>query len=97
MVYLHTQNPNLGIFWRALHRVASVGLRLENVDIFYGHLKYFIYHLDYFTNVWEFWGHFGIFSPFCHAVGTKKSGNPALHMGKQTQNYIFLYICGQAV
>jgi hypothetical protein len=33
MVYFQSKNPNLGKFLR--------GLRLENFDIFYGHLKYF--------------------------------------------------------
>jgi hypothetical protein len=32
MVYFQNKNTNLGKFWRALHR-------LENVDIFYGHLE----------------------------------------------------------
>jgi hypothetical protein len=39
MVYFQTKNPNLGKFWRALHR-------LENVDIFYG-------HLEYFKDIWD--------------------------------------------
>jgi hypothetical protein len=39
MASFQTQNPNLGKFWRALGR-------LENIDIFYG-------HLEYFTDIWD--------------------------------------------
>jgi hypothetical protein len=35
MVYFQTENTNLGKFWRA-------SCRLENVDIFYGQLEYFM-------------------------------------------------------
>jgi hypothetical protein len=35
MVSFQTKNTHLGKFWRALGR-------WENVDIFYGHLKYFV-------------------------------------------------------
>jgi hypothetical protein len=38
MVYFQTKNPNLGSFWE--------GLKLENVDIFYG-------QLEYFKDIWE--------------------------------------------
>jgi hypothetical protein len=38
MVSFQTQNPKLGKFWR--------GLRMENVDIFNG-------HLEYFTVIWD--------------------------------------------
>jgi hypothetical protein len=38
MVSYKTQNPNLGKFLE--------GPRLENVDIFYG-------HLEYFTDIWD--------------------------------------------
>jgi hypothetical protein len=47
MVYFQTQNPNLGKFLRALHR-------LENIDIFYG-------HLEYFTGIWNILRTSGIF------------------------------------
>jgi hypothetical protein len=60
MVYLHTKNPNLAIFWN---------LGMEIVDTYYGHLVYFgpfgIYlgHLVYFLAVWYIFGPFGIFFP----------------------------------
>jgi hypothetical protein len=51
MVYFKTKNTNLGKFGRALHR-------LENVDIFYGHLEYFMGIWDVFKTIW--WVHFVI-------------------------------------
>jgi hypothetical protein len=39
MVCLQTKNTNLGKCLRALHK-------LENVDIFYGHLEYFMLNWD---------------------------------------------------
>jgi hypothetical protein len=47
MVCFQTQNPNLGKFWSPLHK-------LENVNIFYG-------HLEYFNEVWEILWPFGTF------------------------------------
>jgi hypothetical protein len=47
MVCFQTKNPNLGKFWNAL-------CRLENVDIFFG-------HLEYFAGIWEMLWPFGKF------------------------------------
>jgi hypothetical protein len=41
MVYFKTKNPTLGQFWR-----------LENVDIVYGHWKYFMDILDICMTIW---------------------------------------------
>jgi hypothetical protein len=61
MVYIHTKNPFLGLFWRALEWKMLVG-------IFYDHLKYFwainhnswpfgivCYHLVLFPRFWYVW------------------------------------------
>jgi hypothetical protein len=45
------------------------GLRGENYDIFYGHLKYFTDHLVHFELVWYIFYGFGI-------MYQEKSGNP---------------------
>jgi hypothetical protein len=46
------------------------GLRLENVDIFYGHLEYLHNgHMEYFMNIWYI---FTVFGVTCQ----EKSGNP---------------------
>jgi hypothetical protein len=45
MVCFQTKKSYLGKFWRALPR-------WENVDIFHGHLEYFMYgHLGYFMTI----------------------------------------------
>jgi hypothetical protein len=46
-VFFKQKNPNLGTFLRAL-------CRLENVDIFYG-------HLEHFKDIWKFLWPFGTF------------------------------------
>jgi hypothetical protein len=55
MVYFHTKNPNLGIFWRALE------IRMANVGIFYDRLEYL---MAYFMAVWYSLWSFGIFFIF---------------------------------
>jgi hypothetical protein len=56
MACFQTKNANLGKFLE--------GLRKENVDIFYGHLEYFI-------NVWDFFGHLEYYFQFWHHVPRK--------------------------
>jgi hypothetical protein len=46
MVRFQTKNPNLVKFWR--------GLRLENVDILYGHLEYLTDNLDFYDHLVHF-------------------------------------------
>jgi hypothetical protein len=62
MVYFHTNNPNLGVFWSASERALMVGKCFG--------------HSEYFTAIWygfgsysKVLGHFGV---FYH----EKSGNP---------------------
>jgi uncharacterized membrane protein len=68
---LHTKNPILGVFLRALHKMDYVG-------IFYCHLVYFVFvWYLYFVLIWYILCSFGIFPRFdmlCEA----KSGIPEM-------------------
>jgi hypothetical protein len=61
------------------------GLRLENADIFYGHLEYFIdiwdilYPFVTFVFIWYIFSSFGI-------MHQEKSGNPAVGAASGEQN-----------
>jgi hypothetical protein len=69
MVHFQTRKPNLGKFWNALPR-------LENIDIFYGHLEYFMDIWDILWPFGTFCVHLVHFSGFA-IVYQEKSGNPA--------------------
>jgi hypothetical protein len=66
MVYFHTKNPNLDIFWRALPRMENVGICYDHyigivlgdfLYVFYGHyISIICGHLVYFIC-------FGMFGP----------------------------------
>jgi hypothetical protein len=77
MVCFQTKNPNLGKCLRALHR-------LENVDLFYGHLEYLrtfgilCDHLVLFVLIWSIFYGFGYHAP-------KKSGNPVTYDNTNSQ------------
>jgi hypothetical protein len=49
MVYFQTKNPNLGKFWRALHRLEkwiyfmAIWNTLRTFEIFYHHLVHFVF------------------------------------------------------
>jgi hypothetical protein len=67
MVFFHTKNRNLGIFWRPLELKMFIHFRvigniLRLFDIFCGHLVYFV-------AIWYIFPCFGMFYQ-------EKSGNP---------------------
>jgi hypothetical protein len=81
MVYLHTKNQNLGIFWRALE-----GKMLVNImAIWYRYISSKWYKMVYFITIWciflsvgiflrsfgIFGGHLVLFSPFWYVVPRK--------------------------
>jgi hypothetical protein len=68
MVYFQTKNPNLGKKFQ--------GLRLKNVDTFYGHWEYFYGRLGYFMTIWYILCSLGTFFSSFGIMQKEKSGNP---------------------
>jgi hypothetical protein len=70
MVCFQTQNPNLGnwkaLLWKILVYFISIRSILWLLEIFYGHLVYFVV-------IWNMFPRFGI-------LDQEKSGNPALYI-----------------
>jgi hypothetical protein len=65
MAYFLTENPELGKFWRVLHckllvYYMSIWSILRPLDIFSGHLVYFMVILVYFGAIWYILRPFGI-------------------------------------
>jgi hypothetical protein len=88
MVYIHTKNPNLGIFWRTLERNTYVG-------IFYDHLERFtaIWYSLYMTMWYSLWS-FGIFFPFLYVLDQENLAtlpDKLVDIQVCTKNVVFLW------
>jgi hypothetical protein len=101
MIYLQAQNPDLGKIWRALHR-------MENVVIFYDHVKYFTAiwckywpfgivcsHLVYFSRFGTF-GPRKIWQPWSEAENCRNNGIYLLGFAKYNALSLIVYLSQSA-
>jgi hypothetical protein len=60
MFFFQTKNPNLGKFWRALHRIENVGISYDDLEYFMA-VWYSLWPFGIVCGHLIYFSHFGMF------------------------------------